>query len=181
VVPAVPEADDKDWTWVLDRPCPDCGFDAPSLDRARIPALLEESAIAWQAVLRGPDVRHRPAPTVWSPLEYAAHCRDVYEIFGIRLALMLEQDDPQFANWDQDTTALEKRYWDSDPATVGDELDAAAAIAASGFAGVHGDQWDRVGRRGNGSVFTVDTLGRYFVHDLVHHLHDVGLPLLGPG
>ena len=35
------------------------------------------------------------------------------------------------------------------------------------------DDWDRPGRRSNGSVFTVDTLGRYHLHDLVHHRWDV--------
>ena len=30
--------DTKDWTWVLDRPCPECGFDAASVTVDRIPA-----------------------------------------------------------------------------------------------------------------------------------------------
>ena len=36
-----------------------------------------------------------------------------------------------------------------------------------------GAQWDRPGRRGNGSVFTVDSLARYHLHDVEHHLVDV--------
>ena len=28
-MPIVP--DDKDWTWVLERPCPECGFDAATV------------------------------------------------------------------------------------------------------------------------------------------------------
>jgi hypothetical protein len=27
--------------------------------------------------------------------------------------------------------------------------------------------------RSNGSEFTVESLGRYHLHDVVHHLHDV--------
>jgi hypothetical protein len=38
---------------------------------------------------------------------------------------------------------------------------------------VRPDQWDRPGRRSNGSSFTATTLGQYFLHDVVHHLHDV--------
>ena len=60
---------------------------------------------------------------------------------------------------------------------VAAELAAAAAAAADGFDAVAGEQWSRTGRRSNGSVFTVETLGKYFLHDLVHHLHDVGRPL----
>jgi len=31
----------------------------------------------------------------------------------------------------------------------------------------------RTGRRSDGAEFTVDTFARYFVHDPIHHLHDV--------
>ena len=177
VGPPVPESDDKDWTWVLDMPCPECGFDASLIDRQRIARLIRETAAAWQGVLTGPEVRRRPNPGTWSVLEYGAHCRDVYQVFGDRLTLMLGQDDPQFANWDQDATALEKRYWEGNPAVIADELSATATAAGDAFDSVTGEQWARTGRRSNGSVFTVETLGKYFVHDLVHHLTDVGRPL----
>ena len=35
----------------------------------------------------------------------------------------------------------------------------------------------RRGIRSNGSEFTILTLAQYFLHDVVHHLHDVGRPL----
>ena len=28
--------DDKNWTWVLERECPECGFDAPAVDVERV-------------------------------------------------------------------------------------------------------------------------------------------------
>ncbi len=56
---------------------------------------------------------------------------------------------------------------------------AGAALAAS-FDAVEGHQWDRTGLRGDGARFTVDTFGRYFVHDPIHHLHDVGVPFTQP-
>ena len=45
-------------------------------------------------------------------------------------------------------------------------------IAAS-FGRVPEDQWGRTGIRSNGSEFTVLTFSQYFLHDVVHHLHDV--------
>ena len=42
------------------------------------------------------------------------------------------------------------------------------------LADVAPEQWQRAGRRSNGSVFTVASLGTYYLHDVVHHLHDVG-------
>ena len=174
VDPPLPEPDAKDWTWVIDSPCPECGFDPAALPRARIAADLLESADRWQEVLAAPSVDARPEPGVWSPLEYACHCRDVYSLFGERASMMLDRLDPMFENWDQDATAVEKRYWESDPAIVSAGLSASARSAASVFAGVGNPDWARPGRRSNGSVFTIESLGRYFVHDLVHHLHDVG-------
>jgi hypothetical protein len=41
------------------------------------------------------------------------------------------------------------------------------------FAGVQGDQWDRPGRRSDGASFTVDSIARYYLHDIEHHLWDV--------
>lgn len=179
--PQIPAPDDKDWTWVIETRCPECGFHSGSVDRPQIAVLIQRASQAWQDVLAGPEVRSRPAPDVWSALEYGSHCRDVCRIFQVRVTSMLEQDDPLFANWDQDATALEQRYWEGDPAHVAIEVGAAGASAAAVFAAVADDQWTRKGRRSNGSVFTVESIGQYFVHDLVHHLHDVGRPLVVTG
>jgi hypothetical protein len=170
--PPVPP-DTKSWTWVLQAACPECGFDTRTLRGPDVAALVPGFVARFQAVLARPDVRTRPAPTTWSPLEYACHVRDVHEVFAKRVELMLAEDDPGFANWDQDVTAVEQRYEDQDPATVSVELVERAAEAAAAYAGVLPDQWQRTGRRSNGSVFTVETLGRYHLHDVVHHLWDV--------
>lgn len=170
---SVLEPDLKDWTWVLERPCPDCGFDAPALDLARLPQAIEDNGVLWQVVLGTEDAAVRPMPHVWSPLEYACHVRDVNRLFLERLELMLSEDDPQFANWDQDETAVADDYGSQDPATVAEEVVASAAAVAAAYAGVSGDQWQRPGTRSNGDVFTVETLARYHLHDLVHHAHDV--------
>ena len=167
------EPDTKDWTWVLDRPCPECGYDAGSVTATDVANAVRRNATAWIAVLERPNASRRPNPSTWSPLEYACHVRDVYRLYDHRLSLMLEQDDPVYPNWDQDVTAIENRYPEQDPATVGPELlDAALAIAGR-FDTVEGAQWQRRGRRSDGAAFTVDSFARYFLHDVVHHLHDV--------
>ena len=60
----------------------------------------------------------RPSPSTWSPTEYACHVRDVHTCSAERIRLMLEQDAPQFANWDQDETAIADDYASQDAATV---------------------------------------------------------------
>jgi hypothetical protein len=171
--PALPEPDDKDWTWVLSQPCPDCGFDAGQVQRSEVPDLTRRFTSVIREALARPDAAVRPQPAVWAPVEYGCHVRDVCRIFDRRLQLMLTGDDPLFDNWDQDATAVESRYWEQLPATVTAELAEAADAIADQFAAVQGEQWRRPGRRSNGSVFTVESFGRYFLHDLAHHAHDV--------
>ena len=171
--PPVP-ADTKDWTWVMERPCPECGFVAAEVTPDQVGAAVRDAIPRYVAALGRDDVRDRPAPTTWSVLEYAAHVRDGFSVFDVRVQSMVEGDDPQFANWDQDATAVEEDYAHQDPAVVARELAIAGDRVAGRFDALVPDQWERPGRRSNGSVFTVRTLGQYFVHDVVHHLHDVG-------
>lgn len=125
---------------------------------------------------RGARRPHPPGAGGADPLlEYGCHVRDVLRLFGVRATLMLEQDDPRFANWDQDETAIAERYWEQDPAVVGREIEAAALQTATVFARPTGPQWERPGTRSNGSHFTVASLGVYFLHDLAHHVWDVGI------
>jgi len=168
--------DTKDWTWVLERPCPECGFVAADVRFDDIPRLVRENAAAWAPVLERPDVAVRPNAHTWSPLEYAAHVRDVFRIFDLRLRLMLTEDDPRFPDWDQDATAEAERYNEQDPSVVARELAEAASVVADAFAAVPEDHRRRTGRRSDGAAFTVTTMGQYFVHDPVHHLHDVTAP-----
>ena len=171
--PATPEPDGKDWTWTLERRCPECGFDAATIEPVAIPALVRDAASRWPDVLARPDATRRPAPATWSPLEYACHVRDVHRLFQQRLGLMLDQDNPTFANWDQDETALAERYWEQDPAVVATEVTESGADLADAYTRVGEGDWARTGVRSNGSTFTVDSLGRYLLHDLFHHVWDV--------
>lgn len=166
--------DTKDWTWVLRRPCPECGLDTRSFGREAIAGMIRANAAAWPDVLGPADAaRRRPAPEKWSALEYGCHVRDVLRLYDQRLEMMLSQDGPRYPNWDQDATALADRYGEQDPAVVAAELGRAAEGLATRFESVAGDQWLRTGIRGDGAHFTVETFGRYFIHDPVHHLYDV--------
>jgi len=166
--------DDKDWTWVLEQVCPECGFDASACTPTDVAGLLRTNAADWQALhAAGRIAAGRPDPATWSTLEYACHVRDVFARFDQRLALMLDEDDPAFPNWDQDATAVEDRYDEQVPDVVVADLLANAAVITARLDAIEDDQWDRTGRRSNGSVFTVATLARYLVHDPIHHVWDV--------
>ena len=171
-MPIVP--DTKNWTWVIERACPECGFDASAITGPEAAALIPGTAAQWPAVLARPDVRVRPDDSTWSALEYAAHVRDVFLLFRERLDLTLAQDDPLYTNWDQDETAVASRYAEQDPRAVAAELLAAAAELSAAFDRV--TDWSRTARRSDGAHFTVDSFARYLIHDPVHHLWDVTRP-----
>ena len=165
--------DTKNWTWVLERPCADCGFDAATVGFRDVPDLVRANAARWPDRLAAADARDRPDEHTWSPLEYGAHVRDVFRVFDERLALMLRDEAPTFANWDQDATAVADDYGSQDPETVASELVRAAESVARAFEAVDDSELTRTGLRSDGSAFTVESLARYFVHDPIHHLHDV--------
>ena len=110
------EPDTKDWTWVLDRACPECGFDPAPSTATTLADLIHENTRGWYAA-----ARRTPTPPYGRPrtcgrrLEYACHVRDVHRLFAERVQLMLDEDDPDFDNWDQDATAVEERLRPAGP------------------------------------------------------------------
>jgi hypothetical protein len=168
--PAIPP-DIRDWTYVITDGCQECGFrpQPPEQTGARLRATIPQ----WTAALAAGDARSRPAPTVWSTVEYACHVRDTCRIFRERLQLMLGEEDPIFANWDQDASAVEEKYFAQAPQAVARQLAAEAEATAAAFDAVTPDQLTRPGRRSNGSIFSVETFAIYFLHDVEHHVHDI--------
>ncbi|MGL3806404.1 DinB family protein [Paeniglutamicibacter sp. R2-26] len=169
----IPET--KDWTWVLESACGECGQDVRGLDPQTIAGLVRGGVPRFAAALSLPGAGTRPAPQVWSPLEYCAHVADMYEVMDRRMGLILGQDEPTFANWDQDEAAVRLGYAAQSPRAVAERLQATAEAFAATLEGVGPEQLGRRGLRSNGSVFTAATLARYAWHDAVHHLHDLGV------
>jgi len=181
--PEPPPPDRKDWTWVLRERCPQCGVAAYEYSLAEVADLTERAGRDWVDLLATDDAAHlrtRPRPRTWSPTEYAAHVRDVARVFRTRLDLMLAEATPSFPDWDQDAAAIAGDYAAEAPAEVATALVAAVGAFAARVREVGPEQEGRRGVRSNGSEFTVLTLCQYFLHDVLHHLHDVGRPL-GPG
>ena len=172
-MPIVP--DTKDWTWVLDERCDECGFDARAFSIEDLPEMIRSNAREWRPLLQHPRVAERPSDDRWSGLEYACHVRDVFRLYDYRLHLMLDEDDPSYPNWDQDQTAIEENYGAQDPSRVAEEIEAAGDTLADSFSAVDGEQWTRTGNRSDGARFTVESFARYFIHDPIHHVNDVRL------
>jgi hypothetical protein len=99
--------------------------------------------------------------------------RDVYELFGERLERLLREDDPTFGDRDLNQLAIDTRYHLEDPGRVGYQLAVEAGKVADMLDRVSGTGWQRAGTRSDGATFTVESLARYLLHDVAHHLWDV--------
>jgi hypothetical protein len=156
--------------------CAECLFVYSALDVGDVPPRLRDVAGRYPAGLREVlDVRRRPAPQVWSPLEYACHVRDVLRVQGERLTLALRVSEPEFAPMGRDELVVTERYNAQDPEVVLADLATAADAFAARFAALGEVELARTGvypwpRR---EVRTLLWLGRHTVHEAEHHLLDI--------
>jgi hypothetical protein len=156
--------------------CDECGFVYSTVSAEDLPRRLEAAGSRYRAALAAiHDPRRRPAPSVWSPLEYTCHVRDVLRVQGERLALALRADNPEFVPMGREERATLDAYNAQDPQTVLTELTEAANDLARVFGTLSPSQWSRTGIYNWPTVEsrTLLWLGRHTVHELEHHLMDL--------
>ncbi len=167
---------DDDWTWVLERPCDHCGYQADALERDELGGRIRGVGGAWRETLgRGSAVsRLRDGDDrIWTPLQYGCHVSDVVKLFDERTRQMLKKrKPPTFTDWDQEEEAVKSDYAKQDPAKVAYDLASSAGNYADLLDRVNGDEWQNEGIRSDGERFTVESLARYMLHEVEHHLWD---------
>jgi hypothetical protein len=168
------------WQWAKAQTerCPQCGHHPAAMDRATLGPTLIEQAGSWRTFLVEADdsvLRTNPAPGVFSPIQYAAHVRDIQRVYGDRIVLMLQEDDPVFPQFNPDENAWND-YNQLDRAALADDLDAQARRLAAILADLDPADWSRTMTRDGGGdgvyQFTVAGLASYAVHESHHHLLD---------
>jgi hypothetical protein len=156
--------------------CEECGFTYATVEAGDLPRRLEAAGPRFAAVLTAvADPRRRPAPSVWSPLEYTCHVRDVLRVQRERLTLALQTDNPEFAPMGREERVVRDAYNAQDPRTVLTELTEAAIALSHAFGTLSTSQWNRTG------VYNWPApeprsmlwLGRHTVHEIEHHLLDL--------
>ncbi|MGO8863735.1 MAG: DinB family protein [Acidimicrobiales bacterium] len=168
------------WQWprIQYEPCPQCGFDPSSIPPEELGGLAVELAAGWREFLEGADegyLRAIPEPGVNSPLQYGAHVRDILMVYGERMVLAKEQDNPTVPifNPPQEVWEAYNRLEVEDLAA---DIEARATRLAEIVEGTENSQWSRIviNDRGQYGVytFTVAGLARNSVHEAHHHLLD---------
>jgi hypothetical protein len=155
--------------------CPACGFDGSAYDDGVLLAALRALGPRWRALLdaSGEHLRDRPAPEVWSAIEYAAHSRDVIALHAFGVGQALEIDEPAFPDVDDGLAdAASSTYGGSDPHEVVTELELQAEQLAGLAEDAGPSRWSR-GLTIGTHRSDVRRLLEHALHDALHHVDDV--------
>jgi hypothetical protein len=156
--------------------CDACGFDGRRYRDAALIDAVRALGPTWRALIgaSGPELRVRPAPDVWSALEYAAHSRDItaLHVFGVQQALT--RDEPTFGDVaaDELIQSAAVSYGSADPDEVVDALEAEATHLALLADTAGTPAWTRGVTIGDGRR-DVRRLLEHALHDSLHHVADV--------
>jgi hypothetical protein len=155
--------------------CTQCRFDGGDYDDAALLEAIRDLGPAWRALLvaSGDRLRVRPSPDVWSPIEYAAHTRDVtaLHVFGVEQALtktepVLPAVEPGLAD------AAAAHYADEDPAAVASAIERETERLATVAERAEPDAW-QYGITLGTDRSDVRQLLEHALHDSLHHVDDV--------
>ena len=164
--------------------CEECGFDAADWSDSTAAAAFADLAGEWRTVLAGlgdETCHRRPAPAVWSPIEYTVHTARVVSWW---------YDAVQTTVAGGTLTIIEADYPDADRHPYNDvpveealaELDAAARRLASWFAGLAPEQAQaplRLHNPGLEALYHRSGIGDaraggiHALNDALHHLADI--------
>jgi hypothetical protein len=147
-------------------------------------AIVEEAQL-WEGLLarlsQAPTLTARPAPGVWSSMEYAGHVRDTLTLFADRIQLAGEVDNPRFEYQDQELAVIDRRYNDDDTREVAEAISANAERLADLLDTLPSDAWVRGGTRLEDEFFDVALLARFALHEVRHHRVDAEISALDNG
>lgn len=160
--------------------CAQCGFDAGTVSVSDAVVALRTFPRRWRAAMAVPEdepddvLRRRPAPDVWSALEYAAHTRDSIAVNGWAMAKALTEDHPVL-EWPGGDDAAIPASDAPDAPTALDELSANCERVAARAERTDAGDWHRPVTVRGGRDEELDAIWflHHAVHEGSHHLRDV--------
>jgi len=156
--------------------CDQCGYRYDETMAEAAAAAIRSGAADLAAMLTaGRDVRTRPEPARWSPLEYACHVRDMLLVQRERLLAARRRDRPECEPMGRDERVELDGYAGQDPADVARQLGDAAQMFANDLARLGAADWDRtlIYNYPYRAERSLRWLAIHTVHEVRHHLLDV--------
>jgi catechol 2,3-dioxygenase-like lactoylglutathione lyase family enzyme len=155
--------------------CAGCGLVAADLPARGLGAQVRDEVHALGRVLEAADddaVRVRPAPDSWSALEYGVHVRDLLNVFAERIVRTLAEHEPELGWWDHEAAIADGMANESFVEAVVDDLGRNASKLSESLRMVTEEDWSRAATRRAGERFTVESMARFTLHEVVHHRVD---------
>lgn len=176
--------------------CPGCGFRLAALDlegpTAGTPLAWHYDESGWVeagaririlaaevcGILRSAEpraVRVRPAPEVWSQVEYACHIRDVLLIQRERVLMIRRGYQGEVLPMGRDERVEHDGYNDQHPTDVALQVEQSALLFDGVLNRLNPDDWDRtiIYRFPARNRRTMRWLAVHTEHEVAHHLSDI--------
>ena len=109
---------------------------------------LRKTPVLLAGLLAGVDetrAHARPAEGEWSAVETIGHLIDAEERAIARIALVIQEDDPELAGYDQDALVREHDYQSRSLQSVVDQLLTLRAERIAALSALTSEQWQRTG------------------------------------
>lgn len=158
--------------------CPRCGFDWDAPAAALVASLRTAPRRFDDAVVdvEMTELRNRPAPEVWSVIEYVGHAGDVVGWYGQRILRVLKEDRPVLQAHDWALATDDRRYHERHLSELLETLADHCRDLAEHLGELEQAAWARHGIGSEGGERSVLVLARRAVHEVEHHLTDIARP-----
>ena len=123
---------------------------------------LSEDALGW-----------RPSPGEWSIKEVCCHLRDSFEIDGERIRLMLSEDEPFLAAYDQEALARERDYQNESMPLVLTALRAFSGGLAYLLENLGEGEWQRTGQHEERGPISIAQYAQLLADHARQHLEQI--------
>ncbi|RDI63859.1 DinB family protein [Nocardia pseudobrasiliensis] len=158
-------------------PCAECGFEYDLTLAEQVPALATEYAAEYGDLLKVDDsaLRKRPAPEVWSPLEYACHMRDVLLVQRERILAARRTTTPTVEPMGRDERVDHDGYSEQDPADVTRQLRDATLLFTGDLTRLTAEDLERtlIFPFPEPTEHSLRWMAMHTLHELRHHLVDI--------
>jgi DinB superfamily len=157
--------------------CGDCDF-AYNLDQA-IGALSDIRQLSAEvaAILENEehDVRRRPGPDTWSPLEYGCHIRDVLLVQRERALAGRRTSGAELTAMGREERVEHDGYNEQNPADVARQVVDSAMLFTNVMSRLTAKDWDRTVVYNYPETYerSLRWLAVHTLHDVRHHLLDI--------
>lgn len=160
--------------------CPECNLDYGTLHPPIASNTVKSLPRRYREVLEPASadednesvIRTRPAPAVWSAIEYAAHVADTVALFAVVIDQMRTRDDVDVVWRDPDEQVDTDKYNEQSKADVLARLSAGADALVAAAEKVNANDWARTAQFPWGERDML-TMLQNAAHEGAHHLQDI--------